>query len=106
MSCKLIVNLANGDSREFDFSDDELSGLDRHTAHEWLIEEFQAAGCLPSNPVGKLLLADTILVLAKTQPAKVFTEPSAWARTYLKAVAVALDSPVVTIDLPGHSLGY
>jgi len=105
MSCRITVVLADGERLEFDVPVREAA-WDSHAAHEWLAREFENAGCEPANPVGKLLLADKVLSLAKTVPFSAFAEPTPWLRDYFKAVACAIGRPVVTIDLAGNSLGY
>ena len=106
MGCHITVVLASGTTKLFELSDRDLEGLDSRTAQEWLGAEFDGAGCTPTNPVGKLLLADKILVLAKTVPPKNFENPTAWVQEYLRATACALGRPAITIDLARHALGY
>jgi hypothetical protein len=106
MDYHLTVILRNGDRHEFELTDADLAGLDPVQAHEWLDREFESAGCMPTNPVGKLLLADKVLVLAKTQPEKVFAEPTPWVKEFLRAAAATIDRALITIDLSKHSLGY
>ena len=61
MGCHVTVVTGNGERHEFDLHDADLAGMDARQAQEWLGKEFEAAGCVPTNPVGKLLLADKIL---------------------------------------------
>ena len=84
----------------------DLAGMDARKAQEWLGREFEAAGCVPTNPVGKLLLADKILCLAKTQKDAVYAEPTPWVNSFVRAAAAAIGRAVLTIDLGNHSLGY
>lgn len=106
MDCHLKIIFPDGATREFEFSAEELEGLTRQAAREWIGEQFQAAGCTPSNPVGKLLIADTVLILAKAQSPKTFLEPSEWGRQFLRAVAVAFGARAVTLDLANQVIGY
>jgi hypothetical protein len=106
MSCHITVILGNGHSHDFALHDAEL-GMDVHQAQDWLGQEFEAAGCTPTNPVGKLLLADKILCLAKTQPPEAYAQPTPWVKEFLRAAACALGGrPLLTIDLARHALGY
>ena len=79
---------------------------DARKAQEWLGREFEVAGCVPTNPVGKLLLADKILCLAKTQKDAAYAEPTPWVQSFVRAAATAIGRAVLTIDLGNHSLGY
>lgn len=106
MGCHVTVVVASGERYEFELNDADLASLDTRQAQEWLGQEFVAAGCVPTNPVGKLLLADKILCLAKTQKEAAWAKPSPWARQFVRAAATAIGRAVLTIDLGNHSLGY
>lgn len=106
MGSHITVVTSGGERHEFELSDADLAGLTPQQAQEWLGREFEAAGCVPTNPVGKLLLADKILCLAKSQPEAVYAAPTAWVRDFLRAAAGAMGRPVLTIDLGNHALGY
>ena len=106
MGCHVTVVTGNGERHEFELHDADLAGMDARQAQEWLGQEFEAAGCVPTNPVGKLLLADKILCLAKAQQEAAWAEPSPWARQFVRTAAAAIGRAVLTIDLGNHSLGY
>jgi len=106
MGCHVTVVTRSGERHEFDIADGDLAGLDSHQAQEWLGREFETAGCVPTNPVGKLLLADKILCLAKTQSEAAYAAPTVWVGAFLRHAAAALGRPLLTIDLGNHSLGY
>ncbi len=106
MGCHVTIVTGSGDRHEFELHDAEFAGMDARKAQEWLGQEFEAAGCVPTNPVGKLLLADKILCLAKTQKDAVYAEPTPWVRNFVRAAAAAIGRPVLTVDLGNHSLGY
>ncbi len=36
----------------------------RNEAYDWLTREFKDMGCVPSNPMGKLILVDRVLNIA------------------------------------------
>jgi hypothetical protein len=106
MGCHVTVVAGSGERYEFELHDADLAGLDARKAQEWLGQEFEAAGCVPTNPVGKLLLADKILCLAKTQKEAAWAEPSPWVRQFVRMSAAAIGRAVLTVDLGAHSLGY
>jgi hypothetical protein len=106
MGCHVTIVTGNGERHEFELHDADLAGLDARKAQEWLGQEFESAGCVPTNPVGKLLLADKILCLAKTQKDSAYAAPTPWVISFLRAAAAAMGRPVLTIDLGNHSLGY
>lgn len=106
MACEIVFVLSDGDRYEFQLSDADLAGLDKRAADEWLGREFEAAGCEPANPMGKLILPDKVLQLARTVSAKSLAQPTPWLNDYLRAVACALGKPLVSIDLVEARLGY
>jgi hypothetical protein len=106
MACHLSVVFADGQRMDYELHDAEIARFGRDEAKNWLGQEFEAAGCVPSNPVGKLLLADRIIGLAKEQSKRDFDPPSPWMKEFLAATAAALNCPVVTIDLGNDTLGY
>lgn len=106
MGCHVTIVAGSGERYEFELHDAELAGMEARAAQEWLGREFEAAGCVPTNPVGKLLLADKILCLAKTQKEAAYAEPSPWVKQFVRAAAAAIGRAVLTIDLANHALGY
>jgi hypothetical protein len=106
MTCRVTVVFSDGERLEFDVADADLGRYSHQSAHDWLGREFEEAGCVPSNPVGKLLAADKVITLAKSRPRIAFENPTPWTREYLAATAAALGRPMVTIDLGAHTLGY
>jgi hypothetical protein len=106
MTCRLSVVFADGEQIDYDLSDAELAGMTVSEAHEWLDREYETAGCTPSNPVGKLLMADKVVSLAKSQSRRSFDPPTPWVKGFLRATAVALERPLVIIDFGRHTLGF
>lgn len=106
MACHVTIVTGKGERYEFELHDADLAAMDARKAQEWLGQEFEAAGCVPTNPVGKLLLADKILCLAKTQKESAYAGPTPWVNSFVRAAAAAIGRSVLTIDLGSHSLGY
>jgi hypothetical protein len=106
MSCRITLLFSDGQELETLVTDTEIARFDHHSAHQWLGREFEEAGCVPSNPMGKLLAADKIITLAKSRTRAVFESNSTWVRDYLAATAAVLEKPMITINLADHTLGY
>jgi hypothetical protein len=106
MACHLSIIFADGTQVDYQLSEAEVREVDSQVAHAWLDREFENAGCVPANPVGKLLTADKILGLAKAQSPRSFDPPSPWIKDFLRATAAALARPVITIDLGRYTLGF
>lgn len=79
--------------------------LDRETAGRWLDEQWQILDCEPTHPMGKVLLLDKILGVARYAGEKRFAEANAWSRDFADVVATLLDQPVVRIDVAEGKVG-
>jgi glutathione synthase/RimK-type ligase-like ATP-grasp enzyme len=106
MPCRIIMLFSDGQELETQVADAEIARFTHSSAHQWLGREFEEAGCVPINPMGKLLAADKVVGLAKSRTRAVFQSNSAWVRDYFAATAAALEKPMVTINLVDHTLGY
>ncbi len=101
----ITVSFGETSEYEFKFIDDEISGLPRDQARAWLHREYEALECAPRNPVGKILLLDVILDVAKYGGEKRFAEGGEWARTFVHSVGAALGRDTVRIDVPNLVVG-
>ena len=90
---------------EFNIHADETAGLDKEAAREWLQREFDDLECTPSNPVGKILVLDVILNVAKYGGESRFAQGGEWARRFAASVGVVLDRPAIRVDVPGFVVG-
>ena len=104
MSTNVVVSF--GVNREYSFivHANELSSISKDEAQEWLAEEFEDLECSPSNPVGKILLVDMILNVAKYGGEDRFKEKSAWAQEFASMVAVLLKRSTIRVDISEFSV--
>jgi hypothetical protein len=79
--------------------------LPHEEANRWLENQWAALECEPSHPMGKVLLLDRILGIAKYAGEKRFITPDAWTQQYADAVASALGRPAVRIDVAENVVG-
>jgi hypothetical protein len=105
MSSQVVVAFARTSEYVFSVSEQELVGLDRDTARRWLDTQLTDLECEPSNPVGKTLLLDKVLNVAKYGGEKRFAAGGDWARRYAGAVARLLDRPVIRVDVGEYVVG-
>lgn len=101
------VTVSFGTEREYEFHivGDQVPGISHDEARAWLHGQFEALECEPRNPVGKLLLLDVILDVAKYTGEKHFKEKDAWADAFVRRVAAALDRPVILVDVENLKVG-
>ncbi|WP_374263254.1 hypothetical protein [Zoogloea sp.] len=90
---------------EFHVHGEDIAELTKTSAQAWLHQEFEDLECTPSNPMGKVLILDVILNVAKYGGEPRFAQGGPWARSYAACVAVALDRPSVRVDVPGFVVG-
>jgi hypothetical protein len=80
-------------------------GGSREEANRWLDEQWEELDCEPSNPMGKVLVLDKILCIAKYGGEKRFAAPGEWTQRYADAVATVLERPVVRVDVAERVVG-
>jgi hypothetical protein len=73
-------------------------------ARVWLDQEFTRLNCEPARPTGKVLLADKLLAIAEASGAEGFAD-AAWAASYARAAAGALDRPLIRVDVEAATIG-
>ena len=101
------VTVAFRADREFEFHvhADDVAGLDQSSAREWLHEEFDELECTPTNPVGKVLVLDVILNVAKYGGESRFEQAGEWAKKFAVVTAAALDRPALRVDVSSFVVG-
>lgn len=102
-----VVTVVFGDKREYEFpvSAAELAAISKDQARIWLAQEFEDLECTPSNPMGKVLVLDMVLSVAKYAGENRFEHAGSWASKFAQATAVALDRPAVRVDTAAFVVG-
>jgi hypothetical protein len=68
-------------------------------ARSWLAKEFEELECSPTNPMGKVLVLDMILNIAKYSGEERFKQGGEWSQSFGAAVAGVLQRPAVKVDV-------
>lgn len=71
----------------------------------WLTQQFEELGCTPRSMVGKVLLLDKVLEVAREAGEKRFASDIAWAERYARAVLATLNRNIVRVDVEGNTVG-
>lgn len=102
------VKVIFGKGREYDFTMHaaELNGQSAEQARRWFDVEFKELECEPSNPVGKVLIIDKILNVAKYGSEQRFQEGKEWAKTFARNTALALGRDTIRVDVSEFVIGY
>ena len=106
MSRHVIVSFGPGTEFEFKIPVAELTGYSADAARQWFDREFVALECDVPSPIGKVLIADRVLSVAKYAGAERFRDQRAWAEQFAHNTAVMLDRDLVRVDVPNYTVGY
>jgi hypothetical protein len=106
MSRHVIVSFGPGTEFEFKIPVTELTGQSADAARQWFDREFVALECDVPSPIGKVLIADRVLSVAKYAGAERFREQRDWAEQFARNTAVMLDRDLVRVDVPNYTVGY
>ena len=72
---------------------------------QWLAQQFEELGCTPRSLVGKILILDKVLEVARDAGEKRFAGDIAWAEAYARAVLAILNRTSVRVDVAGDTVG-
>jgi len=101
-----IVSVSFAHDREyaFRFPDSDKTLFTSEQAHAWLDHEWEELDCVPTNPVGKVLRLDKVLLVAQFAGEKRFAAAGEWAQNYARAIVAVLDRDTVHVDIAGHTV--
>ncbi|MCM8595648.1 hypothetical protein [Accumulibacter sp.] len=102
----VIVSFGRDRHYEYRFSNAELAGGSPEEARRWFDKEFADLECEPSNPMGKVLIIDKILNVARYGGEPRFVERQEWATRFARYTALALSRETVHIDVAAFNIGY
>jgi len=102
------VIVSFGENREFEykFSQAEAAKQSPEAARKWFDEEFIALEADVPSPIGKVLLADRILSVAKYAGERRFREQDEWAAKYARNAAALLARDFIRVDVANYTVGY
>lgn len=102
------VTVVFGKDREYQYklSEAELADGSPEEARRWFDREFSEARTDPVNPVGKVLIIDKILDVARAGGERRFADGQNWAAKFARCTALALGREMVRVDVPAYSISY
>jgi hypothetical protein len=106
MARTLTVAFGSGSTFEFTVSDAELAQISDDAAWRWFDREYAELDCQASSPVGKVLVIDKILSVAKFSGEQRFAGDPDWARDYARHAAHLLGRDKVRVDVGNASIGF
>lgn len=96
----ITVSFDPANEFEFRCPTDKVQALGREEASRWLHTEFDALECEPRNPMGKILLLDVIIDVAKYAGASRFAAQDGWGERFALCCAAALGRDGIRVDVP------
>jgi hypothetical protein len=105
MTQHITVSFGSGREYELTVNDADIAGMTKDQARAWLAKEFEVLECTPSNPMGKILVLDMILNVAKYGGEERFKQPGEWAKQFAAVVGCALERPAIRVDVAGFVVG-
>jgi hypothetical protein len=102
------VIVSFGTDREFDYklTPEDLAGHTGEQARRWFDQQFQELECDVPSPMGKVLVVDRILSVAKYAGERRFRDDADWARQFARSAAAMMGREVVRVDVDKYSIAY
>ena len=101
----VIVSFARDREYEFRIPGGDKNPLKAEDAQLWLAQQFEEFGCTPRSMVGKVLILDKVIEVAREAGEKRFADGGAWAERYARAVLAALNRETVRVDVAENTVG-
>jgi hypothetical protein len=102
----VIVSFGKDKEYRYEFSQADLAESSPEEARRWFDKEFSDLKCEPSNPVGKVLIIDKILNIARYGGERRFIDGKSWATQFARYTALALGRDTIRVDLEAFNIGY
>jgi hypothetical protein len=106
MEHHVIVSFGENRELEFKASSAGMQGQGADEARQWFDREFIALECDLPTPIGKLLLADRVLSVAKYAGERRFRDDPHWAQLFARNAGALLGREVIRVDVANQSVGY
>ena len=106
MSRHVIVSFGPGAEFEYKIPAAEVAGQTADAARQWFDREFIALECDVPSPIGKVLIADRVLSVAKYAGQHRFRDQPEWAEQFARNAVVMLGRDLVKVDVPNYTVGF
>lgn len=102
------VTVAFGKDKEYQYklSSEDLAESSPEEARRWFDREFSQVKMDPVNPVGKVLIIDKILDVARAGGEQRFADGQMWAANFARYAALALGRDMVRVDVAAYAISY
>lgn len=104
MTGRVVVNFGGGSEYTLEVGSDALAAIQADEARAWMADQFDDFGCEPPNPMGKLLLADLLLGVARAAGPARFAADSSWCSRYAAAALCLRGAQALRVDVAAYEL--
>jgi hypothetical protein len=101
----VIVSFARGREYELRITAGDKPLPAAQEGELWLSQQFDELDCTPRSMVGKVLILDKVIEVAREAGEKRFAGDIAWAERYARAVLATLKRDVVRVDVAENTVG-
>jgi hypothetical protein len=101
----VIVSFARGREYELRITAGDKPLPTTQEGDLWLSQQFDELECTPRSMVGKVLVLDKVIEVAREAGEKRFASDITWAEGYARAVLASLKREVVRVDLAQNTVG-
>lgn len=102
----VIVSFGKDKQYQFKFSQADLAESSPEEARRWFDKEFVDLKCEPTNRMGKVLIIDKILNIARYGGEQRFIDGKMWATQFARYTALALGRDTINVDVEAFNIGY
>ncbi len=104
MQGHVSIIFSSAERKDYEFFVHDNSDTVQEEARAWFSDKWVELECEPIRQSGKVLLLDRILSVVDALGQHWFEDHPEEAQELVEKAVLALDSPVVVIDLPGASI--
>lgn len=106
MHQNVIVSFGKDKVFDYKLTADDVVGYTGDQARKWFDQQFQALECDVPSPMGKVLVADRILSVAKYAGERRFREQPEWSGVFARNAAVMMGREVIRVDVDKYTIDY
>ena len=106
MHQNVIVSFGNDKRFEYKLTPENLAGYTGDQARKWFDREFQELECDVPTPMGKVLLVDRILSVARYGGERRFRDNAEWGEQFARNAAVMTGREVLRVDVEKNTIAY
>ena len=106
MHQNVIVSFGKDKVYEYKLTPEDVAGHTGEQARRWFDQQFQELECDVPSPMGKVLVADRILSVARYAGERRFREHPDWAQQFARHAAAMMGREVIRVDVDKYSIAY